>query len=351
MRRRQLLASSLRLAGGLALASCVGTAPANPSSAALAPTAARRGGHLVVANEGDPISLDPAGMFGLPPRRIGRTIYNALVSVDVQGNVKPELVESWDRADDLTWDLKLRRGVKFHDGTPFDAEAVKSHFDRHLDPKTRSRRFGELAVVDRVTITDGSTVRVTMKQPFTPFFAAVFDWSGFVASPTAIAKWGQDYGLHPVGTGPFRFVEYQKDDHTTVERNPDYWQKDLPFLDQITFRPIPLDTTRLVELRSGGVQLAEDLPLQDASRLRGSSEITVSIHDGFRFEFLDFNSQKAPYGTNVKLRQAVNWAIDREAILHGAFYDLGAPGYQPFFPGTPYYDPGFKPYHRDVAKA
>jgi peptide/nickel transport system substrate-binding protein len=318
--------------------------------AAQSTPAAGGGGHLIAGNEDDALSLDPAQMTGLPPRRIGRTIYNALVSIDEQGNVQPELVESWERPDDQTFILYLRQGVKFHDGTPFDADAVKFHFDRHLDPDVKSLRAGELASVEAATVVDQYTVEVALKQSFTPFLSALFDWSGFVVSPTAVAEWGEDYGIHPVGTGPFKLVEYAQDQHTIVERNPDYWEEGLPRLERITFRPIPVDSTRLTELRSGGVHVAEDVPLQDATRLN-DDEIELSIKEGFRFDYLHFVSTNEPYGVNKALRQAVNWAIDREAILQGAFFGVGAAGYQPFFPGTPYHDPAFQPYHRDLDRA
>lgn len=309
------------------------------------------GGHLVAGNEADPNSLDPARMVGLPPRRIGRAIYNALISIDAEGNVLPELVESWDQPDDQTYTLNLRRGVNFHDGTPFNAEAVKFHFDRHLDPEVASLRAGELSSVEAATVVDDYTVDVALKQPFTPFLAALFDWSGFVVSPSAVAEWGEDYGLHPVGTGPFRFVEYSRDQHTIVERNPEYWEEGLPHLDRITFRPITIDSTRLTDLRSGGVQVAENVPLQDAGRLADSPEVELSVKEGFRFDYMHFVSDNEPYGVNKPLRQAINYAIDREALLHGAFFGIGAPGYQPFFSGTPYHDPSFAPYTRDLDRA
>lgn len=345
-RRRFLVTAGAGLVGGLGATSLL---PVTRPAAAM--IRRQSDGRLIVANEGDPNSLDPARMFGLPPRRIGRTIYNALVSIDQEGRVQPELIESWEQPDNRTYLLKARQGVTFHDGTRFDAEAVKFHFDRHLDPAVKSIRAGELSVVESCSIVDTYTVKVAMKQPFTPFLAALFDWSGFVVSPTAVQKWGDDYGLHPVGTGPFRFVEYAKDQQTVVERNPDYWESGLPRLDRITFRAIPVDSTRLTELRTGGVHIAEDLPLQDVQRLRSMSEIVLSIKNGFRFDYFHFVADKEPYGTNVKLRQAVNYAIDREALLEGAFFGIGAVGYQPFFPGTPFHDPSYRPYTHNLDRA
>jgi peptide/nickel transport system substrate-binding protein len=309
------------------------------------------GGHLIVGNEGDPQTLDPVSMVGLPPRRVGRSIYNALVSVDEQGTIHPELIESWEQTDETTYTLHLREGVMFHDDTPFDAEAVKFHFDRHLDPDVASLRAGELSSIDSASIIDAHAVEVKLKQPFAPFLAALFDWSGFVVSPTAVERWGDEYGLHPVGTGPFRFVEYSADQHTIVERNPNYWETDSPLLDNITFRPIPVDSTRLTDLRTEGVHLAENMPLQDVPRLRDDSDIVLSIYDGFRFDYMHFVSTVEPYGTNKLVRQAVNYAIDREELLVGAFFETGAVGYQPFFRGSPFYDPSFAPYTRDLDRA
>lgn len=343
---RQTAVGSVAVASAAALGGSVSgvwTAQATPPPA--------RGGHLIVGNEANPNNFDPTRMFGLPPRRIGRTIYNALVSIDEQGNVQPELAESWEQPDDHTYVLRLRQGVTFHDGTPFDAEAVKFHFDRHLNPDVQSLRAGELASVESTTIVDAHTVQIALAQPFAPFLATLFDWSGFVVSPTAVAASGEDYGLNPVGTGPFKFAEHVQDQHTIVERNPDYWEDGLPLLDRITFRPIPIDSTRLTELRSGGVHLIENVPLQDVSRLDGAAEVALSVKDGFRFDYLYFVAANEPYGTNKVFRQAINWAIDREALLLGALFGVGASSFQPFFSGTPYHDPAFQPYHRDLDRA
>src|SRR5262249_15108479 len=112
-----------------------------------------------------------------------------------------------------------------------------------------------------------------------------------------------------------------------------------------------VDSVRLTELRSGGVQLAENLPLQDVARLKGSPEVVLSIKEGFRYDYCYFVLDREPYGTNKKLRQAVSWALDREAIVETAYFGIGATGYQPFFPGTPYHDPAFRPYNRDLTRA
>jgi peptide/nickel transport system substrate-binding protein len=326
-------------------------AAAAPTSAPqTAPAAAKPGGALVVALEADPLGFDPA-FFSVPGRRAARAIYDPLLELDEQGNIQPGLAERWEQPDDTTYLFHIRPGVKFHDGTALDAEAVKFHFDRHMDPETGSFRKTELGTLDRVDVTGPLTVKATLKSPYAPFPYALFDWVGFVISPAAYQRWGkQDYRFHPAGTGPFRFVSYAKDQQTVVERNPDYWRTGEPLLESVTFRAIPLDSTRLTELRSGGAHIAEDMPFQDFQRLKSMSEIAVSEKGGFRWDSVFMNVRKDPY-TNKKLRQALNWALDREAIQKSVYFDTGQIGYDPFLPGTPYFDPGYKPFTRDVDRA
>jgi peptide/nickel transport system substrate-binding protein len=349
------LLNSLRIAGGLALASCTPAAPSAPAASTGAsggPVALKSGGTLTTAVEQDPQTLDPAYMPGLPGRRAGRAIYDPLVDVDAQGAVVPVLVESWETPDPRTYVLHLRQGVKFHDGTDFDAEAVKFNFDRHLDPATKSQRNGELLSVAGTDIVDDRTVRVRLKAPYGAFLVALFDWSGFMVSPTALKKWGSDYGLHPVGTGPFQFVSYQQDVQTVVERNTNYWQKGRPYLDRIVFRPISVNATRLVELRSGGVQIAEDMPYQDVERMRQMPEIVLSEKAGFRHEFMRWNADGSNlYGKSPEFRQALNWILDRDAIQKSVYFSTGLIGFDPFLPGSPFFDANYKPFTRDLAKA
>ncbi len=351
--RRQFLITGLRVAGGLALAAC-GAAPSAPAASAgasKAPGAVKTGGELLIADFSDQKTLDPAQLNSTPMRNIGRAIHDTLVDIDLKGNYVPVLAESWETPDPKTWVMRLRKGIKYPDGTAFDAEAVKFNIDRHLDPKTKSKQIGEILNVDKVEVVDSSTVRFRLKAPSAGFLSPFVDRTGFMASPAAVQKWGNDdYGLHPVGVGPFRLVDHKDDLYYTVERNPDYWDKGKPYVDKITWKIIPLDATRLVELRSGGVHIAEDLPLQNVQQMRSMTEIALSERPGARFYFARWNMDD-PFGKSLELRQAFNWALDRESINKAVFFGTGVIGYDPFLPGQPFYDDKYKPFTRDMAKA
>ena len=319
--------------------------------AARAPAAVKDGGTLTVALFADPRTLDPHLTGNLQGRATTQAIHDTLLDIDANGRLAPGLVESWEWKDERTVVLTTRTGVKFHDGTDFDAEAVRYNLERIRNPDTGSIRGGEISVLDTIEVMDAKTLELRLKQPFAAFLFPLVDVAGCVASPTALERWGQEYGLHAAGTGPFKVAEYLKDAHTILERNGDYWSAGKPHLDRLVLRPIPVDSTRLAELRSGGVQLAESLPLQDIPRLREGDEIVVSEKVGFRWEWFGFNVRDAYAGRSQKLRQAFQWAIDREALHHVAYFGTGSIGYDGILPGSPFHDPDYRPFERNLDKA
>jgi peptide/nickel transport system substrate-binding protein len=346
--RRTFLTNTARLAGGLLIASCApGASPAPGQATSSAP---KRGGELVIADVSDPQTFDPAFMPVTSGRRLGRMIYDPLIDIDPKGNVIPVLAEKWEYSDPKTLVLSLRKGVKFHDGLEFNAEAVKFHFERHLDPKTASFRRADLLSLDKVTVADSHTVRLQLKTPDQAFLAGLFDRPGFILSPNATGKSRDDISFKPAGTGPFRFVKYVKDDHTMLERNPDYWMKDRPYVDSIKHRIIPTNATRLIELRSGGADIAEEISYQDVARLRTMQEVVLSESQGARYEWFRWNVA-SPYGKSKEFRQALNYVIDRDAIHNAVYANTGGVGFDPFLPGTPFHDPNYKPFKKDIAKA
>jgi peptide/nickel transport system substrate-binding protein len=336
-------------------ASTQAPAAAAPTSApAPAPTTAaaavKPGGSFVVALALDPQSMDPAHTGEPQARSVRNCVTEALFDLDASGKLIPRLAESWEQTDPTTYMLHLRKGVKFHDGTAFDAAAAKFNFDRMRDPATENVWASEITQLDSMEVVDPNTVRVKTKQPFAPALIPLYDVNGMQLSPAAVQRWGKDIGTHAVGTGPFKFVEYVKDDHVQLERNPDYWQQGQPKIDQLRFRVVPSDATRETELRSGGAHLVEYLPFQDVERLKAMNDIVVSEKPGFRVDWVEFQAEVEP-GNNKLFRQAWNWLIDRDAIQNVVYRGTGAPGWDLLLPGTRFGDPTYKPTHVDLAKA
>lgn len=326
-------------------------AAGSPLLGARAAFAGKRGGTLTVAIFADPLTFDPHRTGNIQGRTACRAIHDTLLRVDEQGRLAPGLVESWERPDDRTFVLKLRSGLKFHDGTDVDAAAVEYNINRIRKPEVGSIRGGEINALDTITLVDKQTIKLALKYPFAAFLFPFTDVTGCIGSPAAFEKWGPDYSLHAAGAGPFKLADYSKDARTVLERNGNYWDAGKPHLDQLVLRPIPTDSTRLAELRSGGVQMTEALPLQDIQRLRRGQDFVVSEKVGFRWEYFGFNLREPYPGRAKKFRQAFQWAIDREALHRAAYFSTGAIGYDGILPGSPFHDPAYKPYSLDLDKA
>lgn len=336
---------SLTATSGAAL--CLGGGlPAKAS----APAVVKNGGSMSVAIFADPLTFDPHMTGNLQGRAATRAIHDTLFTVQ-QGRIAPGLAVSWEQPDETSFVLKLREGVKFHDGTDFDAAAVKYNIDRIRNKDTGSIRAGEISALDTVEVLDAQTLKLKTKYPFAAFLFPFTDVTGCIGSPAAFEKWGKDYGLHPSGTGPFKLAEYSKDNRTVLEKFGGYWSEGRPYLDQVILRPIPTDSTRLSELRAGSVMLAEALPLQDIQRLRASNEFVVSEKPGFRWEYFGFNLRDEYPGKSKAFRQAFQWAIDRQALHQVAYFGTGEIGFDGILPDSPFYDPNYKPFTRDLDKA
>jgi peptide/nickel transport system substrate-binding protein len=318
-----------------------------------APSVRQPGGSLTVAIFADPLTFDPHLAGNLQGRAACRAIHDTLLTIDQQGRLAPGLAQAWDQPDDKTIVLRLRPGVTFHDGTTFDAAAVKYNIERIRSGKlgVGAIRAGEIRTLDTVEAPNAATVVLRLKSPFSAFLYPFTDMAGCIGSPTAFERWGLDYALHPAGTGPFKLAEYLKDAHTVFERNGAYWMAGKPLLDRLVLRPIPTDSTRLAELRAGGAQIAEALPLQDVQRLRRAGEFVISEKVGFRWEYFGLNLHDKYPGRNKAFRQAFQWAIDREALHHVAYFGTGSVGYDGILPSSPFHDPNYRPFHLDLDRA
>jgi peptide/nickel transport system substrate-binding protein len=339
------------------LAAC--GAPALPATQALATAttaaapasgAPKKGGTLKVALNSDIIGVDPHGASAGVDRNVYTAIYNGLVAPDKNLNMVPDLAESWTAPDPKTYVFKLRPNVKFHDGTACDAAAVKKNFDWILDPANASPRQPEIVDVEQVSVDDPLTVRIALKGPSAPFLSIISDRAGYMVSPTAREKFGKDYPRNPVGTGPFQFVEWVKDDHATFKRFDGYFEPNLPLLDEITYRPIPDLSVGLTELKTGNVDFLMAIDTKDVPDIKSTSGLAYLEGPGVGYQGLWINTAKGPLA-NKALRQAVNLAVDRQALLAVAYSGVGQISSGPIPPSSWAYDAAAPSVTRDVAAA
>ena len=298
----------------------------------------QRGGTLTVALDSDVIGIDPHGASAGVDRSVYTSIFNTLVTVDEGLNIVPELAESWETPDDTTYIFNLREGVKFHDGTDFNAEAVKKNFDWILDPENASPRRPELSAIEEVTVLDDYTVEVKLKHPFTPFLSIITDRAGYVVSPTARETYGKDFTRNPVGTGPFKFVEHVRDDHITFERFEDYWEDGLPYLDRIVYRPMPDSTAALINLKTGAADFLYSVDPKDVQDIESTSGVSYLEGPSVGYQGLWINTANGPLA-NECLREAVAHAVNREMLLNIAYRGVGQVANGPVPPSSWAYNP------------
>jgi peptide/nickel transport system substrate-binding protein len=241
------------------------------------------------------------------------SVYNTLVGMDEGFTPVPELAESWTNPDPRSYVFKLRQAVKFHDGSDFDAEAVKWNIDRLKDPATKSPRVSDVAKIDSVEVIDKYTVKFNLTQPFAPLLAVMMDRPGFMVSPSAAQKYGADYGRNPVGTGPFKLIQWTQDQGATVERNTSYWNAGEPYVDRVEFRVNPDPTVRVTMLKSGEVDLIDRFDSKDVAGLRADPSLMVLEYHGGNWQALQWHVNEAPFD-NKLVRQAVAWGLNRQVL-------------------------------------
>jgi peptide/nickel transport system substrate-binding protein len=303
----------------------------------------------------DPDILDPS----LARTYVGRIVFAAfcdkLFDIDEKLNIVPQLALSHETsADGKEMTIKLRPGVKFHDGEAFDAEAAKFSLERHLTLQGSFRK-PELATVDHVDVVDPLTVKLVLKTPFSPLIAQLTDRAGMMVSPKAAKEAGDKFGQHPVCAGPYKFVERVQQDRMVFEKFADYWNKDNIHIDRVVFLPIVDATVRLANLKSGGLDLIERVLATDIKDVRADSKLKLSTALELGYLGLTINiandKNKGPLSQSEKVRQALELSIDRDAINQVVFNGEFTPGNQWVSPEHPYYQKAFPIPKRDVAKA
>ncbi|MGH2585107.1 MAG: ABC transporter substrate-binding protein [Dehalococcoidia bacterium] len=331
-------------------------ATATPGAAVTAGETPVRGGTLTVGLASDIANLDPFKSNLFVDRLVQYNVYDSLVTVDDKLEIKPGLAESWDTSDPKTVVFKLRQGVKFHDGTAFNAEAVRWNIQRILDDKT-SPRNSELNTIASIEVVDPTTIKFNLKEPFAPLFSLLVDRAGMMVSPAAAEKGGAEFTRNPVGggTGPFKFVEWKKDERIVLERNPEYWRKDqtggaLPYLDRVVYRPIPNEETRLANLKTGEIDVSDGAPAKDVEAIKKDQNLIYRQLPAFARGGIWLNSNAEPFN-NKALRQAVAYAADRAEIVTTVLFDISVVGTGPVAPPHLGYEQSFKGIQFDQAKA
>ncbi len=352
MTRRALVKHAMRAGVALSLAG-LGEASRVPpaAAAAAASTSPRPGGELTVGLYRTLDKLDPAVYWGPPETMVTQMVFDSLVYLGNDLNIYPGLATSWTVANDgRSITFRLRRDVRFHDGTEFNAAAVKAHFDRCVDPATKSQYAKSLlGPYDSTVIIDDSTVQLRLKEPFAPIFDSLSQGYLGIPSPAAVKKYGEDFQDHLVGAGPFVFVEWARDTHVTLARNPNYrWGTTFPgktnagppYLDRLTFKFVPEQSTRdalmngrqelRVEAWPGPLRLRDWQKDSHFALYRGVSPGTTW------FNFI--NTQKPP--TNeLAVRQAINYAVSKDTIVKVFYPGFARPTWNLIGPTSFGYDP------------
>ena len=308
---------------------------------------AASGGRLVYGLTLTPSGIDPhvnaSSELGIPLT----SVYDTLIWQDLDGEFTPGLAESWEVSDDgLTYTFHLRKGVKFHDGNPFNAQAVKFNLDRIVDPQTKSQKaVFMLGPYDHAEVADDYTVKVHLREPFAPLLDSLSQVYLGMASPAAVDKWGLDYQMHQVGTGPFMFKEYIPNDHLTLVRNPDYnWAPAIfghqgsAYLEEIEFRLFVEPATRSLALEAGEAHVMGEILPQDAQRLSENPDfqmMPVTLPGTPLMLFI--NTERSPTD-DLRVRQALIYATDREAIVTAIFKNLSPVAHGPLNAVTMGYD-------------
>ncbi len=304
------------------------------------------GGDLIILENSDAKSMDPHGSNDVPSSNVQTNIFETLVIRDAKGELAPGLAESWKQVNDTTWEFKLRKGVKFHDGEEFNADAVKKSFERILDPKVASPRLFLYEMVEEIKVVDANTVQFITEYPFSPLLAHLTHNGGSIISPKSIdadyaamtadssgeTKAGTVIGTTaPVGTGPFKFESWTSGDFVKLVKNEDYWGT-AASVDSVTFRVIPESSVRMAELQTGGAHIIGNVEPTQVANVNTFPNASVLETPQSSLTYIGFNTNKEPFN-NPKVRQAISKAIDRETLIKGIYDGYGIPAISPLSPG------------------
>ena len=328
-------------------------------SAALVGAPAQTPQTLRIGLADDPDLLDPTMARTYVGRIVFASLCDKLVDISPELDIVPQLATEWQWVDgNKGLVMKIRPGVKFHDGEPLDAAAVKFSLERHLT-LTGSNRKAEISAVTAIDIVDDHTVKLVLSAPFAPLLAQLSDRAGMIVSPKAAKASqasGADFSTHPVCAGPYKFTERVAQDRIVLDRFADYWNKSAIHFDRIVFLPIIDSTVRLANLQSGGLDMIERVAATDVDAVKKDGRLKLAEITGLGYTGITTNldngpRSKNPFGQDARVRQALELSIDRRALNQVVFNGLFQPGNQWVPPGNPYYVKSLPIPERDVAKA
>lgn len=329
------------------------TALMGATALAAGPTFAK---DLRIALQSDADVLDPDQSRTFVGRIVYASMCDKLVDITPDLEIIPQLATGWETsADGKSIRMSLREGVVFHDGTPFNAEAVAANIERSqtLD---ESRRKSELKSITSTEVTGEYEIVLNLAGPDATLIAQLADRAGMMVSPTAAAAAGADFGLNPVCSGAFKFEERVAQDKIVLTKFDDYWNADAIHFDSVTFLPIPDTTVRLANLQSGDIDMLERLAATDIPQAQSDSNLVVDSAVSFGYQGITFNINNGdkgdnPWGNDKRLRQALSYAIDRNALNQVVFEGAYAPGNQSFPPNSPWYNSSLPVESIDLEKA
>ena len=328
------------LAVALAMAVVALAGPAN---------AQKRGGTLTIVRPTDPVSLDPHTETTAPGAWVYYNILEPLIYLDEKMTIQPKLATSYEVMSPTKVRFKLRPNVKFHDGTPFNAAAVKFTFDRAFKSNPPARWASLAGPIAGAEVVDDLTVDIVTKEPYGPILRSMAMLYVSIVSPTAVQKMGEAALRAPVGTGPFKFVEWKTNTQIVIERNPDYWGEKA-LLDRVIFKVVPEDSARTLMLLSGQADVISGLPTVMVKRMESSGKVNVIRRTGYRTIYLGMNLAVKPLD-DVRVRHAIAHAIDKAALVKGVLSGIGTLGGSYESSVIEGHDESLPPYAYDVAKA
>lgn len=270
-------------------------------------------------------TLDPYNSFDTLSQAVTKSFYEGLFEFDQNNKLIPRLATSWTvDSTGKIYTINLRKGVLFSDGTPFTAAAVKASLERVANPDNHLKRYGLYKNIDHVDVVNDYQAKVYLKEAFSAFINQLAHPSAGMISPAALQKYGKDIGFHPVGTGPFTLVKWTVSDGIEVKKNPNYWRKGYPKLDAIDWKCVPENNTRANMLVTGEADFAAAVPYELADKLKSNDKLNVVSSPSVIQRFVALNTRMKPLD-NPKVRQALNYAVNKDALVKVAFHGYAIP--------------------------